>query len=213
MTEPTCRLYLVTPLITDAEAFAPTLAAACKAGDVAAVLLHLAETDERTLIKRVKTLAPVAQAEGAAVIVAASATVAVRGGADGVHLANGTTGLREALEAVKPERIVGVGGLKSKHEAMEAGETEADYLMFGEPRPDGSLMPLETVVERAAWWAEIFAIPCVAFAPSLEAVTELAETGAEFVALGDAVWTHAGGPAAAVKDALAAIARAEVPTR
>ena len=49
---------------------------------------------------------------------------------------------------------------------MTLGEAGADYLMFGEPRPDGSLPALDEVVERAAWWAEIFETPCVAFAPT-----------------------------------------------
>jgi len=77
--------------------------------------------------------------------------------------------------------------------------------MFGEPRADGSLPPLEAVIERAAWWAEIFVTPCVAFAPSLDAVPRLAAIGAEFVAVGDSVWDHPDGPAAAVRAALAAL--------
>ena len=84
---------------------------------------------------------------------------------------------------------------------MGLGEAGADYLLFGEPRPDGSLPSLESVVERAAWWAEIFETPCVAYAPSLDAVAPLAATQAEFIALGDAVWSHPEGPAAAVKAA------------
>jgi thiamine-phosphate pyrophosphorylase len=84
---------------------------------------------------------------------------------------------------------------------MTFGEAGADYLLFGEPRPDGSLPSLESVVERASWWAEIFETPCAAYAPSLEAVAALAATHAEFVALGDAVWSHPDGPAAGVKAA------------
>jgi thiamine-phosphate pyrophosphorylase len=47
------RLYLISPVIEDAEAFAPRLADACGAGAVAAVLLRLAPADERTLVNRV----------------------------------------------------------------------------------------------------------------------------------------------------------------
>ncbi len=92
---------------------------------------------------------------------------------------------------------------------MSVGEAGADYLIFGEPRPDGSLPALESVAERAAWWAEIFETPCVAYAPTLDAIPQLAATGAEFVALGDAVWSHPDGPAAAVRLATAALARTE----
>jgi thiamine-phosphate pyrophosphorylase len=211
MAEPTARLYLLSPLITDPAAFTPRLAEACTVGGVAAVLLRLATADERTLVNHVKALAPAAQDNGVAALIAAqgevdAAAVAVRGGADGVHTTAGAEEVRR-LRARMKDRIVGVGNLRSKHDAMEAGEAEADYLLFGEPRADGSVPPLDTVIERTAWWAEIFETPCVAYAPRLEDVPALARTGAEFVALGDAVWMHPDGPRAAVAAALERCAR------
>lgn len=215
MPEPAARLYLVSPMIDDADAFAPRLAAACRAGDVAAVLLRLQPADARTLVNRIKALAPAAQETGAAVLIEAPgesdlASVAARGGADGVHTTGDLAVLRAMRERLKGERILGTGGLRSKHDAMTAGEAGVDYVMFGEPRPDGSSAPLKSLADRAAWWAEIFETPCVACAPSVEAVARLAGTGAEFVALGDAVWTHPDGPAAAVKAALERLTTKEI---
>lgn len=215
MSEPLARLYLVTPLIGhDAEAFASPLASACAAGDVAAVLLRLPPSDPRTRVNRVKALAPAAQAAGAALLIQADddddiAATAARGGADGVHVASYLNQIKDLRERLKGDRILGTGGLRSKHDAMTAGEAGVDYVMFGEPRPDGSLAPIEAVSERAAWWAEIFETPCVAYAPSLDAVARLAETGAEFIALGDAVWAHPDGPAPAVGRALERLAARE----
>lgn len=202
------QLYLITPAIVEPAPFATALAAACGAGEVAAVLLRLAAGDERTLVNRIKALAPIARDGGAAVIVAVEGeadlpSIAVRGGADGMHVA-GSAGVRALRDHVKGDRIVGVGRLRARHDAMEAGEAGPDYLLFGEPRPDGSLPPLDLVVERAEWWAEIFQIPCVAYAPTFEDIPTLAATGAEFVAIGEAVWTHGDGPGAAT--ALAATA-------
>ena len=96
-----------------------------------------------------------------------------------------------------------------RNDAMTLGEAGVDYLLFGEPRPDGSLPSLESVAERAAWWAEIFETPCVAFAPSLDAIPALVATRAEFIALSDAVWSHEGGPAGAVAAAMERIGTAE----
>ena len=80
------RLYLVTPPVEDAAAMARLLADAVAAADVAAVLLRLADADERTLINRVKTLlAPVQQA-GAALVLDGHAELVARAGADGAHL-------------------------------------------------------------------------------------------------------------------------------
>lgn len=212
MTEP-ARLALITPVIAEPQAFAPLLRAACAAAPIAAVLLRLEAADERTLVNRVKALAPLAQEHGAAVIVwlagplppgLDAATVAVRGGADGVHAPSpdALAALRERLGA---ERSLGVGGLRSKHDAMGAGEAGADYLLFGERRADGTLPPLDQVAERAAWWAEIFETPCMAVAPTLDAVAPLAGTGAEFVALDGAAWAQPDGPAA-VRDAAGLLA-------
>ena len=103
------------------------------------------------------------------------------------------------------------GAIRTKDDAMGFGEAGADYLLFGEPRPDGSLPSLESVVERASWWAEIFETPCVAYAPSLDAVEPLAATHAEFIALGDAVWSHPDGPAAGVRAAAEILERGGAP--
>jgi thiamine-phosphate pyrophosphorylase len=96
---------------------------------------------------------------------------------------------------------------------MEAAEAGCDYVMFGEPREDGSMPPFPAVLERVQWWAELFETPCIAFAPTLDEVGPLAATGCEFVALGDAVFKHPDGPAEAVRQAHAAIAAAPVPQR
>jgi thiamine-phosphate pyrophosphorylase len=140
------------------------------------------------------------------------AAIAARGGADGVHVAGAGGAIRDMRERLKGDRILGVGGLRSKDDAMTAGEAGADYLIFGEPRADGSLPAFEAVVERAAWWAEIFTTPCAAFAPRLDDVAAVAGTGVEFVALGDAVWGDPEGPAAAVRKAVDALARPEART-
>lgn len=208
------RLYLITPVLEDAS-FAPKLAEACKGGAVAAVLLRLGAADERSLTNLVKALGPSAQDHGAALVVAAEgevdlANVTVRGGADGAHVSGANPAqIRELRERLKSERAIGAGHIRTKDDAMSLGEAGADYLLFGEPRRDGSLPSLDSVAERAAWWAEIFETPCVAYAPSLEAVETLAATQAEFIALGDAVWNHPDGPAAAVKAAAETLARLE----
>jgi len=183
---PAPRLYLATPLVADTQAFAAPLAAALAAGDVAAVLLRFAEADERTLINRAKALGPVVQDKGAALIIDGHADLVARAGADGAHV-TGMAAFDEAIERLKPERIVGVGGLVTRHDAMVVAERGADYVMFGEPAA-GERPRLAAVEERVAWWAEVFEIPCVAYAGSLDEVAPLVKAGADFIALGDWLW-------------------------
>lgn len=202
---PRTRLMLVTPPVSDPGAISFRLMQAFAGGDVAAVLLRLAPGDERSLTERVKALAPPVQAQNVALVVEASPQVASRGGADGVHLTSGVEAIADARSSLKQERIVGAGGLRSRHDAMDAGEAGVDYVMFGEPRPDGSLPPLPAVIERASWWAEIFETPCIAYCPDAESVPALVETGAEFVALGEWLFAEGVDIRAAVAAADAAI--------
>jgi thiamine-phosphate pyrophosphorylase len=189
-------LCLVTPPVADPAAFRTLLDAALGAGGVQSVHLRLAVSAERDAQRFVQALAPAVQDKGAALIIDPPADLreVARWGADGVHVSDPTL-LKDVLQALKPDRIVGAGGLRSKDAAMTAGEDGVDYVMFGEPRADGSLPPPEQVIERCQWWAEIFTTPCVGYAASPEMVAKLAATGIEFVTLGE--WVFSGSPAEA----------------
>jgi thiamine-phosphate pyrophosphorylase len=194
---PQPRLYLVTPQIDDASAFAEPLSAALAAGDVAAVLLRLAPGDERSLINRIKELASLVQRHDAALLVEGHPDLVARGGADGSHLTD-TDALEAALDLLKPERIAGCGGLETRHDAMIAAERGADYVMFGDPDRGGQRPAFEAIEERVGWWAEVFEAPCVGYAGSIEEVEPLVKAGSDFVALGDWMWRE---PAANVSAA------------
>ena len=206
MTEP-ARLCLLAPPIGTAD-LAARLAAALDAGRIDAVVLTWPEGDETALVDIAAALVAIVQDRGAAALLAGRADLVARIGADGVHL-DAATEIAPALAVLKPKgarepRIVGAGGVLTRDAAMEAGEAGCDYVMFGEPGREG-LPPLDWVIDRAAWWAQLFETPCVAFAPSLDAVGPLAATGAEFVALGPALFEEGNGPAEIVRAALAAI--------
>ncbi len=196
------RIYLVTPQLGDTAPFVRDVGPALQAGDIAALLLRLAPADERALINRAKSVAAVVQPRNVALLLDGHPQLAARAGADGAHL-TGIAALTEAIGALKPDRIAGVGGLRSRHDAMLAGEAGADYVMFGDPDRRGSRPPLETIAERLTWWSELFELPCVGYAASLDEVVPLAQAGADFIALGDWVWAQRQAPAAAIAAAVA----------
>ena len=179
---PQPRLMLFTPVVSDPVTFAGILADALDAVDVAAVVLRLAADDERSLINRIKALAPACQQRNVALLIDGHADLVARGGADGAHL-TGVETFGAALERLKPERIAGCGGLATRHDAMLAAEQGADYVMFGEPDAHGVRSDFAQVQERVTWWAEVFEAPCVAYAASLGEVAPLVAAGADFVAL------------------------------
>jgi thiamine-phosphate pyrophosphorylase len=204
MAEDVPRLFLISPPLSAAAPFVPALEAALEAGDVACVLVRLEPLATSDVKKLVGALAPLAQKHDAAVLLEDLA-LAARTDADGVHVSGVGEELAAAVAALKPDRIVGVGALRSRHEAMIAGEAGVDYVMFG-----GASEPARSaeILELTDWWAAIFTLPCVAYAGTLEEVAPLVEAGADFIALADAVWGHPQGAGAAVEAAMAALALA-----
>ena len=201
------RLYLFTPQLGDTAAFAAELDAALAAGDIAAILLRLSDADERTLINRIKSVGAVVKRRDVALLLDGRPEVVARSGADGAHL-HGIADFQAAGGLLKPDRIAGAGGLRSRHDAMLAGEDGADYVMFGEPDRRGGRPPMEAVQERLRWWAELFQPPCIGYAATAEEICGLGQTGADFVALGEWVWTQSGGAAAVVARATEALGAA-----
>jgi thiamine-phosphate pyrophosphorylase len=204
---PVPRLYLATPEIDDPASFGAGLAEALAGADVAAVLLRLKQTDQRTMITRIKQLAPAVQDRGAALLIEAHVELVARAGADGAHL-NNLTALEEALPSLKPDRIAGVGGLATRHDSMTAGELGADYVLFGEPDANGQRPASEAIAERLDWWAELFEPPCVGYATSHEEAHAFAAAGADFVLVGDFIWADPRGAVTALADVERAIRQA-----
>ncbi len=207
------RLYLVTPPIRDAAAFEPLLEAALTATGVACVLLRVDARDEGDAKSILRALVPVVQSNDAAALVEGNARLAARVGADGVHMdgkgmdgkgagragADGAA-LDQALEAMHPGKIVGVGALPGRDAAMEAGEKGVDYLMFGFPGSAGDM-----VEDMVSWWAEIFNVPCVGYAAHPDEAVAIARAGAEFVALCEGLWDTPAATAATLRAVAAAI--------
>jgi thiamine-phosphate pyrophosphorylase len=204
---PAPRLYLATPEVDDPSRLIAELPELLAAADVAAVLVRLKETDQRTMISRLKQLAPAIQNAGAALLVERHVEFVARAGADGAHV-SGLAALEEALPTLKPDRIAGIGGLVTRHDSMAAGELGADYVLFGEPDAKGERPSAEAIAERLQWWDELFEPPCVGFAASLAEASEFAAAGADFVLIGDFVWADPRGAKAALIDAGQAIRQA-----
>jgi thiamine-phosphate pyrophosphorylase len=201
---PLPRLYLATPDVDDPSPLVASLPGLLAEADVAAVLVRLKPSDQRTMISRVKALAPAIQNSGVALLLDGHVELVARAGADGAHL-TGIDTMQDALVSLKPDRIAGVGGLPTRHDSMAAGEAGADYVLFGEPDARGQRPSVEAIAERLQWWAELFEPPCVGFAASIKEISEFAAAGADFVLVGDLIWADPRGAAAALREAGQAI--------
>lgn len=180
------QIFLIAPESGDAEAVLPAFRSALAATPIAALFLPIGERDENEYTNLVKDLMPTAQNAACAVILDNRPGLVGTLGADGVHMSSGIRALRKALDALKPDYIVGTGDLGSRHEAMLRGELEVDYLMFGD-REDSD-------AEMAQWWAETFEIPSVYLASALDDPNVQA-TGSEFIGFRASDWMDPDAPA------------------
>jgi thiamine-phosphate pyrophosphorylase len=196
-----CRLYLVTPPVFDPAAFAPQLAAALDAGDVACVQLRLKDVPDDTVRRAVDALRPIAQSREVAFILNDRPDLAAEMGCDGVHVGQTDTPYAKARRAVGPNAIVGVTCHGSRHLAMNAAEEGADYVAFGSFFPTTTKdVDYHADVEVLEWWSEIMEVPSVAIGGiTAENCAPLVRAGADFLAVVSAVWNHPEGPAAGVK--------------
>lgn len=199
---PPCALYLITPpVIDDLDAFSALFEAALSAGDVAAVQIRLKEVSDDEIRAVVARLAPIAQAKGVAVILNDRPDLAKETGCDGVHVGLEDTPVAEARRIMGPDAMVGATCHDSRHLAMEAAEAGADYVAFGAFfATDTKVTTHRPELIELTIWQETMETPCVAIGGvTVENCAQLAQAGADFVAVSAGIWNHPDGPVAAVK--------------
>jgi len=206
MTEATppnrCRIVLIAPAGETPEQFEARLRQAIAGGDIASLIVPAFGRDEAAFQAFAARIVPVAQDAGIAVVIADDTRIAGRVGADGIHLECGREDLEEAIERHQAKMMVGVGGAKTRDDALELGEARPDYMFFGRFGYDNKPEPHNRNLALGRWWAEVVEIPCIVMAGSdIASVEAVAATGAEFVALSSAVFGDGIDPRQAVEKA------------
>jgi len=198
------QLYLISPLDVGG-AFPDRLARALDAGPVAAFQFRVKGLDEHEAALLAQPLQQLCAAREVAFIVNDSIALAKRLGADGVHLGQDDGAVADARERLGREAQIGVTCHASRDLAMSAGEAGADYVAFGAFHPTAT-KEVKHIAEPEIleWWQTFFELPCVAIGGiTPENCRELADAGADFIAVSSAVWN--GDEAAAVQAFRAAL--------
>lgn len=203
-----CRLCLVTPPDYDPVLFAPALADAVAAGDIASVMVTAPLSRAEDFQRAAELLVPVAMARGAAALIHEDTRICQRVKADGVHIDGGVADVRAARESLGERKIVGAsGGVRSRHEALEVGEASPDYVFFGRLDGDTAAEIFPAALDLAAWWSSVTIIPAIVMGgATIASVDEARSAGVGFVALSRAIWDDPRGPGAAVAEALERLA-------
>ncbi len=204
-----CRLYLITPpAIADVPAFTRHLEAALSAGDVAALQIRLKDADADHIRAVTRALLPVAHAHSVAVLMNDHVDLAKELRLDGVHVGQSDMAYKDARRILGPQAMIGVTCHNSRHLAMEAAEAGADYVAFGAFYPTTTkTVEHMAELETLTIWQESMETPCVAIGGiTADNARDVAQAGADFIAVSGAVWNHPDGAAAGVRALLAAIA-------
>jgi thiamine-phosphate pyrophosphorylase len=157
------------------------------ASPVASVLIR--PVGDATLdAETMRSLIALAQKMGAAVLLVSDPARASALGADGVHVPLA----QDVVQQFKDVRrnagagaIIGADAGRTRHDAMELGEADADYVAFGiPPHVEDRARAADRQLNLISWWSEVFEVPCVAFnVADAEHAHRLAEAGADFISV------------------------------
>lgn len=210
-----CRLYLLTPpRIDDIAAFARAFEQALSGGDVAGLQIRLKDADgpapDDHALSVAARLLEVARGAGVALLMNDRPDLAVRVGADGVHLGQADGSVAAARKLLGDEATIGATCHASTHLGLLAGEEGADYVAFGAFFPTQTKSaPTRAEPDILAWWRHATTLPSVAIGGiTPDNCAPLVAAGADFIAASSAVWSNPAGPGAAVKAFNQAIAHA-----
>lgn len=178
------KLYLDYVQAGSPESSRAVLSAALEAAPVASLLIRPA-TGEVYDAETARALIAIAQKKGVAVLLNDEA-LARELGADGVHVAwapDVVQQFKAVRRTVGSGTIVGADAGRTRHDAMEIGEANADYVAFGIPaHVEDRSRAADRQLDLVSWWSEVFEIPCVALdVADAEHARLLADAGADFV--------------------------------
>lgn len=196
------QITLITPPVIDLDSFPDLLARVLDGVAVACLRLAPAGSDLDQIARAADACRLVAHARDVAIVIADHLLLVERLGLDGVHLSDGSRGVRKARKDLGEDAIVGAFCGVTRHEGMSAAEAGADYAAFG---PIGA-SPLgrgeQVEYELFDWWSEIIEVPIIAEgALTVELIARFGPV-TDFFAIGAEIW-GAEAPDAALKGLIA----------
>lgn len=154
---------------------------------IASVVI-LPNTSETNATPIIKSMVDGIQKRGAAALISDDTNLARIVKADGVHVSwskKQTDAYHAARAELGARAIIGADAGRSRHGAMELGESGVEYVAFGiPPHVEDRETAQARQIDLVTWWSDIFEVPCVAAdITTIEQARAVANAGADFVAL------------------------------
>jgi len=195
-----CGLYLISPESFVLEEFAEQLKQAFSGGRIDVFQLRMKNTLDANIIAACKVLIPICHENGAQFILNDRVDLAIKVGADGVHIGIEDGRIEDARALLGKNKVIGVSCYADSDRAIDAAEKGADYVAFGAFYDTKTKIPRGRPEPKILkWWTENSVIPCVAIGGiKYHNCKPLVENGADFIAVVTAVWDDPEGAAHAV---------------
>jgi thiamine-phosphate pyrophosphorylase len=188
----TTQLYLISPPKIELQNFAIQLEKALATKKIPVFQLRLKDISDNEIIENGKKLLEICRKYQTSFILNDRLDLALKIGANGVHLGSDDGAVLEARKNSPQNFIIGSSCYDSKHNAMVAGEQGADYISFGTFFPsktkNSSGKPTTEILE---WCRDYINIPSVAIGGiTADNCDILIKAGADFLAVISYVWDH-----------------------
>lgn len=194
-----CRLVLIVTaeqLLGMGQDLWPSLATLFEQGDgtdVASIIFSQDKSDETEFAAALRPAVDAMQSADIAVMVHGDERIAARLGADGIQFPPNRDTIVDAIERYAPKMMVGIGNVRSRHTALELGELQPDYVLFGKSGGDSHDDPHPKNLGLGEWWSAMVEIPCIVLAGrKIESVADVAKNGCDFAALSFAIFNGDG---------------------
>jgi len=198
------KIYLISPPKISFKEFAIGLEVALATKKIPVFQLRLKDYNDEELVAVGKTLLRICHKYQTLFILNDRIDLALKIGADGVHLGGNDGNISRARKIAPKNFIIGASCYDSKHLAVEAVEAGADYVSFGTFFPsktkNSSGKPNAEILQ---WASEIMDVQLVAIGGiNADNCQSIAEAGADFIAVISYVWDNEIGVELAIDNCL-----------
>lgn len=196
------KIYLISPPKINVDDFAHNLDLALGTKKIPTFQLRLKDYDDEEVVFIGKKLLKICHQYKTLFILNDRLDLALKIGADGVHLGVDDGNIALARKMVTKNFIIGASCYDSKHLAVEAVEAGADYVSFGTFFPSNTKNSLgKPTPEILQWGNEILDVPLVAIGGiNANNCQIIAQAGADFIAVVSGIWQSQVGIEQAIND-------------
>ena len=201
------KLYLISPPKFDLNIFSNQLEIALATKEVPVFQLRMKDVSDDEIIFAAQKLQKICYKYQTSFILNDRLDLALKIGADGVHLGSDDGDVAWARKKSGNNFIIGASCYDSKHRIMVAAEEGADYVSLGTFFPSNTKNSSgKPTLELLKWCADYINVPVVAIGGiNADNAQDLVKNGADFLAVISYIWQHQNGPDAAVNSLIKAI--------